>query len=284
MSRRWFLPAACLIGLLMAPGVQAQKLHAVVVGDESEWAHWGEFLPNIQMDMTQIWVTLTNNVPESQLNMLTVTIESPEDGDPAQILAALDELRPAANDTLLFYFTGHGGLDDQGSYLSLEKGKLYRDTVQRRMADKGDRLTVMLTDCCNVRGDGQLSHHIACGARRTRKGHAGFSGVVLRAGRHCRRQCLFARREHQFFLKKDDEMYRGSLFTRSLVDYLDRRRTERLSWDELLRDVSVVVHVEFGRNYPDGVPMAKGPGRQSGQNVYAASYPGMPKTSGPRTV
>ena len=35
-------------------------------------------------------------------------------------------------------------------------------------------------------------------------------------------------------------MYRGSLFTRSLVDYLDRRRTERLSWDELLRDVSVV--------------------------------------------
>ncbi len=282
MSRKWFLPAACLIGLLIAPGVQAQKLHAVVVGDESDWAHWGEYLPNIQMDMTQIWVTLTNNVPESQLNLLTVTIESPEDGDPAQILAALDELRPAANDTLLFYFTGHGGLDDQGSYLSLEKGKLYRDTVQRRMAEKGARLTVMLTDCCNVRGDGKLEMAAAPAPEEPERVTPAFRALFFEPEGTVDVNACSPGESAQFFLKKDDEMYRGSLFTRSLVDYLDRRRTERFSWDELLRDVSVVVHVEFGRNYPDGVPMAKGPGRQSGQNVYAASYPGMPKNSGPR--
>ena len=32
----------------------------------------------------------------------------------------------------------------------------------------------------------------------------------------------------------------------------------------------------------DGVPMAKGGGQQNSQSVFAATYPGMPKNSGPR--
>jgi hypothetical protein len=213
-----------------------------------------------------------------------VTITSSEGGDPDRILAALDELRPAANDTVFFYFTGHGGLDDQGSYLSLEKGKLYRDTIQRRMSDKGARLTVMLTDCCNTRGDGKGIAAIKLVSDPPKQVTPAFRALFFEPKGSVDVNACSPGESAQFFLQleKDGERYRGSLFTRSLVDYLDRRRTERLTWDELLRDVSVTVHVEFGRNYPDGVPMAKGPGRQNGQNVYAVSYPGMPKNSGPR--
>lgn len=286
MARRWLLPVACLIWSLLAPDVYAQKLHALVVGDESPWAHWGEFLPNIQIDMTQIWIALTNNVPDRQLNMLTVTIESPEDGHPDRILAALDELRPASDDTLLFYFTGHGGLDDQGSYLALEQGKLYRDTILGRMTRKGARLSVLLTDCCNARGDGKISLYAAPAPEEPEKVTPAFRTLFFEPEGTVDVNACSPGETAQFFVLGDGESfrdkYRGSLFTRSLTDYLERRRSDRLSWDELLREVSVTVHVEFGRNYPGGVPMAKGTGRQTGQNVYAASYPGRPDNRGPR--
>ena len=32
---------------------------------------------------------------------------------PSKVLAAVRRLKPAPNDTVVFYFTGHGGLDDR---------------------------------------------------------------------------------------------------------------------------------------------------------------------------
>ena len=75
----------------------------------------------------------------------------------------------------------------------------------------------------------------------------------------------------------------GSIFTGTLVRWLDQWRNQRSTWDNLLRGVSLQVHVTFRESYPKGAEITKGAPRQSDQNVYAIAYPGMPERSGPRT-
>jgi hypothetical protein len=276
---------ALLIGgcLCAVSESRAQKFHALLVGDQSEWAHWGKFLPNIQMDLLQMSLVLGNNVPESQLEMRMVTIESPEDGSPAALLSAVDSLRPSRRDTILFYYTGHGGLDDRGHHLAMERGNLYRAELKQRLLAKQARLTVLLTDCCNVRSDGFLSAFPYAPPQPPNRPTPVFQALFFDPQGVIDINASSPGESAQFFQEKDGNLHRGSLFTRSLTDYLDRRRDVRVSWDELLRDVSMTVHVAFRRNYPDGVAVAKGPGRQNAQTVFAAAYPGMPENRGPRT-
>jgi hypothetical protein len=284
MCRKLFL-STLLVGALLfgATECRGQTLHALVVGDQSEWAHWGKFLPNIQMDMLQMSLALGNNVPENRLEMRMATIESPEDGSPAAILGALDSLRPSPRDTLLLYYTGHGGLDDQGHFLALEKGNLYREELKQRMLAKQARLTVLLTDCCNTRSDGFQSAFPYAPPQPPDRPTPVFQALFFDPQGWVDINACSPSESAQFFVEKDGALHRGSLFTRSLTDYLDRRRDVRVGWEELLRDVSVSVLVAFRRDYPDGVPLAKGPGRQAAQTVYAAAYPGMPENRGPRT-
>ena len=75
MLRRMLLSVIVLSGLLPLPSaVSAQSLRALLVGDESAWAQWGQFQPNIQMDMGLMFAVLTNHVPEDRLTTVSLTI------------------------------------------------------------------------------------------------------------------------------------------------------------------------------------------------------------------
>ena len=53
------LGAALLIATAgMSPSVHAQKLHALVVGDQSPAAGWGNYAPNITLDMTNMFAVV----------------------------------------------------------------------------------------------------------------------------------------------------------------------------------------------------------------------------------
>ena len=67
----------------------------------------------------------------------------------------ITELSVTANDTIFFYYSGHGGNDDRGHYLGLPQGRLYRSELRQLLENKGARLVVLITDCCNQRSDGQ---------------------------------------------------------------------------------------------------------------------------------
>ncbi|MDG3006875.1 PDZ domain-containing protein [Paludisphaera mucosa] len=78
---------------------------------------------------------------------------------PRNLLLYIASLKVDPNDTLLFYYTGHGAtLDDQGHMLGLMGARgpdgrpvpqtLLRSQLRDALTAKGARLTVLLSDCC----------------------------------------------------------------------------------------------------------------------------------------
>lgn len=93
-------------------------------------------------------------------------IELAKSGDQRQrVLSALDRLSPSSDDVLVFYYSGHGAVDERTRkhVFSLDgtvNGILTRDDVKTQMNAKRCRLKVLISDCCSsyarIPGDGQV--------------------------------------------------------------------------------------------------------------------------------
>lgn len=281
-----FTLSVCLVSFGLGSfnsSAHAQKLHAVLVADLSPAARWGIHRPNLEEDLVRMQGMLEHGCPVSRLAAEQLWLETNEDSQPRTVLSAVAELRANRNDTILIYYTGHGGLDDRGSYFHMAGGKLYRDDVIAAAKEHGCRLVVLLSDCCNSRDDGRVQTFPRAGKFE----RADYSPLFL---------SLFAEpkgvvdvnacgpSESAFFMPppKQDGDRCGSLFTAALTDWADEKSEERSSWDALLSDVGVRTHLLFREKYPEGIAAAKGAAVQRDQNVYARNYPGMPANKGVR--
>lgn len=263
---------------------QRPRLHAVVLTDTSPWANWGRYQLSVQMDSSVMMSLFTTNVPERQLVLHREEIVDNASGDPARIKQLIHSIEAGPNDSFVVYFSGHGGSDDRGQYLSFAGGRLYRDELRGLLQQKGARLNVLLTDCCNQRADGEAfgapSMDMEPPAEVTPLFQSLFfqpRGIVDINASSPGEAAFFAP------LKEEPESLPGSLFTSQLEKYIYRYKQQRSNWDHLLRSVSLNVHLAFRAGYPAGAVGGKGGPVQSDQNVYAYEYPGMPAKQGPRT-
>lgn len=281
MRRAAFLLALAIV-LGGARPAACQSVHALIVGDVSPAAHWGQFERHINMDVAMVASIMSSHVPESRLVLRVMTIENNEDAAPRAILAALDELAPGPEDTLIVYYTGHGAADDRGQYFDLAAGPLYRADLRNAMAAKGARLDVLLTDCCNARSDGKSQARPYIDTPPPEDFSTIFRSLFIdQRGSVDINGC--APGESAFFAPKSNEgPSTGSLFTLAIEEYLRVNRDREVPWDDLLLGVSLTVHMQFRNGYPQGVKFAKGAAVQRDQNVFAAEYPGMPEERGPR--
>jgi hypothetical protein len=68
-----------------------------------------------------------------------------------QILHDLDNATVSPTDTLMFFYGGHGSIDEKGHALPLATGStVYRSEILERMMKKNPRLVIIITDCCAV--------------------------------------------------------------------------------------------------------------------------------------
>jgi hypothetical protein len=83
------------------------------------------------------------------------------DCNATQILAMIERIPVSSVDTLFVYFGGHGAYDKQrapegdvssGHFFQLPNRNLWRADVWRAMANKNARLTILISDTCNVEG------------------------------------------------------------------------------------------------------------------------------------
>jgi hypothetical protein len=155
---------------------------------------------------------------------------------------------------------------------------------------KGARLNVLLSDCCNVRGDGFA--HFAPGIRPEPPSRPTplFGSLFLKPSgwvdlnASSPGEAAFFRNLPAAGLDRlGTHELPGSMFTSALTGFLQRRRELPLSWHDLVRELSVDVHLAFRTNYPHGAAPAKGLATQTAQHVYAITCPGMPDKFGPRT-
>jgi hypothetical protein len=101
-------------------------------------------IPAAQLDVTLIDTALDPNLKDAA-----------KDGLKDLVLSKLRSLPIGENDTVVFYYTGHGAFDLDGHYMDLagrNPGTLRRGEVLAEIKAKGTqpRLTVLITDCCNV--------------------------------------------------------------------------------------------------------------------------------------
>ena len=266
------------------------NVHVVIISDTSPAAHWGRHAVHLTMDTTLMFSTVMQHLPDDRLRVYPLSLEADDWSTPDNVLKQIADVSLQPQDTLVVYFTGHGAADDQGHYLQLAKGKLHRSDLRQAMQQRGARLNVLLTDCCNVRGDGQGYFAPNIGGDSPKSPTPLFESLFLKSSgwvdinSSSPGQGAFFRNipEGEPIGFEPDQMP-GSLFTIALTDFFRKRRELPLSWDDLVRECSIDVHLLFQKNYPQGAAPAKGQPIQSVQNVYAFEYPGKPQNSGPRT-
>jgi hypothetical protein len=262
----------------------AQNLHAILAADLSPSAEWGKYTGAVAMDITQVSVMLSMNMPESRLQVLPMRIEENQDSSPKNILAAIESIEVRPEDSLLFYFTGHGAADDQGHYLSLAQGKLYRKTLLSALQKKGAKMTAVITDCCNTRSDGYMYAAPAFQVEPPAQPTALFNSLFL-STRGVVDIISSSPGESSFFTPMDEQRdeFPSSIFTKELTSWVDQHKAHPHTWDDIVRAVSLRVHNSFHSHYPKGASVAKGEVVQKEQNVFAIQYPGIPPATGPRT-
>ncbi|MBL9081543.1 MAG: hypothetical protein JNK76_07040 [Planctomycetales bacterium] len=278
MNAAYRLALVLLLGLGFSSPAAGQRIHALVAADQSPSAGWGKLAPNLTIDVATIRAMLAVNSPEAALEVIDATMNADADSTPAFLLSRVKELRPGPDDAVVFYFTGHGGSDDEGSYFQLAEGKLYRSTVRNLLVAKGSRLVVLLTDCCNSRSDGFAE--VAPGfveSERTTFSPLFQSLFIRPRGIVDVNAC--APGQAAFFLQSSP----GSIFTTALGDWAATHQDEARTWDDALRDVGLAVHHAFRKEYPRGAVDAKGARAQLDQSPHAYDYPDKPPRSGPRT-
>jgi len=185
-------------------------------------------------------------VAESICRVRTTTLLSTKNelkSDP--ILEWVKNVKPASNDTIFIYYSGHGGMNkNKETFLYLQDGYFFRAKMVKSMESARDcRLKMLITDCCS---DGP-EQEAPPSAR------AGISKKAL--------QDLFL--EHQGFLHvtaATEGEYSwcspryGGWFTRAMVDAFDDASDTNMdgfvSWEEVFKLTVEDVQKKFKRTFP----------------------------------
>ena len=87
-------------------------------------------------------------------NLITVEMFTGKQVTAENIIKYYEDLKPAPDEALLFYYSGHGGYHlNRGHFLALHYGSLFRKDLIAAMKKSNPRLMVLMTDCCaNIAG------------------------------------------------------------------------------------------------------------------------------------
>ncbi len=159
LARAAVLALAGLWPTALAAAERPPHLHALLVFDTST-----NLTPSVKLDQKHMLDLLGRTLPADRFT--AKTLEGPA-VTPERIAKYFAEVKPAAGDTMLFYFTGHGSIRnggtaadgaDKGFTFELQsdgkspsKFPLARADVRKLMEAKKPRLAVLLTDCCSNR-------------------------------------------------------------------------------------------------------------------------------------
>ncbi|MDR2441083.1 MAG: caspase family protein [Planctomycetaceae bacterium] len=241
----------------------AQKIHLVIAADTNAEGGVGAF---VKIDQHKIKQLFESNVPDSQLK---ITMIAAEEMRGSNILAAIDSLESSNEDTIVFYYSGHGGFDrqKQEQFLQLKLGHLYRPELLKHIQQKQPRLSVLLTDCCNVQID------VMEAAQERQSEVITFSKEISPLFAtlffHCKGVVDITSSKLGEYSGCDMKKNRGSCFTYPFVDLMKVNKDNvDMDWDKFVTELAAKVNDAFKESYPNG---CRG---QMTQTLAAFSYPG----------
>ncbi|EIJ44318.1 Caspase domain-containing protein [Beggiatoa alba B18LD] len=89
----------------------------------------------------------------------------------SRIKETIDKTTVAADDVILFYFSGHGGMEQGKTFLyTSDSANLDRQSLEKAVAAKNARLKIILTDACSNSIDGVVAMRSMANKRNAAKG------------------------------------------------------------------------------------------------------------------
>jgi len=82
-----------------------------------------------------------------------IVVQEKEGGTRKKIYEAIDEMGQSVGpqDVVLFYYSGHGAIDNKGHFLALDdRTQINRNELRQKLQNLGGRLTIIVSDCCAV--------------------------------------------------------------------------------------------------------------------------------------
>ncbi|GAB3717809.1 hypothetical protein GCM10027592_60210 [Spirosoma flavus] len=152
MKRNWYWSFGCFVTFLcLTQSLAAQTLHVVMmaaVDDKNLGAACQSDVAVMTENFKQISKGIGYELNLKQLQNDRFTGKA--------LRAALDSVKPAANDVLVFYYTGQGynHMDHKSEFPYLkvndyQASAIDLDEVHQRLKQKGARLSVTMSDCSN---------------------------------------------------------------------------------------------------------------------------------------
>ena len=192
------------------------------------------------------------NVPATNLNLITLEADTMT---PDGILQSVENLNIAPNDSIVFYFSGHGAFDVNGEkqFLTLIKGgNLYRETLLKKIEEKKTRLAVLLTDCCNNEINTVAGTRTADSTTYSIQTPGSFSPLFENLFVFCKGTVDLTSSkpgEYSFVI----DVKEGSIFTKALIDVANRNKTNSdMYWAEFYNGLFRESGVIFSKKFPKG--------------------------------
>ncbi len=130
-----------------APPPELRKVYALLVVDTL-----GGLSDSVKLDGERVDRLLSSNLPADRIDIKVLT---GKDVNADAILRYYRALKVGRDDTLFFYYAGHGATDPQkGQFLALQElntEPLLRADLRRAMQQRQPGLVVLITDCCSNR-------------------------------------------------------------------------------------------------------------------------------------
>lgn len=140
-----------LLFVLCAPASWSQVLHALIVADTTP----PDLTPGARISMERA-ENLVLDIGRHTGMQVESRILSGSRLTPEAVWRAVDDIRPGPNDTVFFYYVGHGENSPAGELPNLivgasESGAVDANSVMSTLERKGQRLLVALIEACNRR-------------------------------------------------------------------------------------------------------------------------------------
>jgi len=138
----WFSIAA----VAEATEQNSTKAYVILAVDAKNFG--GRASDSIELDRQTVSSLFVTSIPKSDLQIINIAKGETISGK--AILEAVESVPSDSDDTIVFYYSGHGAVDgDQGRYLQLSgSSALLRSELINVLKKKSAKLKVLITDCC----------------------------------------------------------------------------------------------------------------------------------------
>ncbi len=250
---------ACFAVCLLWSGrdVTAATLHAILAGDTLD-----EYIgPAVTLDIEQFRQELQTIAESTGMLVRRVELIGTQLSKSA-LMDTVSGLRPAADDAVLFYFSGHGfslQTKDEWPYMAMPRDEALDERwVFDTLAAAQPRLLVVLSDSCNNVIPEAYAPDISLGPRSKRSGYAQENYQTLFL--HARGAILASSSRHN---EVSSTLKNGSAFTRQFFSALHSTvaQSRQSTWKAVMDTAIRPIWIEDQYQHPQyaAMPLASAP-------------------------